>query len=273
MPKWSEFVDRLNSGRSAATAGGQTAHATRGRVTGVPPSANGASSFHLDWGMPGRYAAVEVTFEVLAPPTVPRLYFWALQAGFSSGGGRQGAGHLGLQWHPDYPGSTAINWGGYDARGTILGGTESSLRGSIGNLNTRDYPWRPQTPYRLRIDRDGTPASTGLTRWRGSVTDLSTETTTLVRSLDGGGTHLVNLCMWSEVFAQCEDPSVWVRWSDPVAYDDQGRSQRPRAARVNYQSHGDGGCANTNSFPDDEGIVQATATRRTTPQGTKLSFG
>ncbi len=47
------------------------------------------------------------------PPAVPRLYFWALQVSFASGPRLQGGAHLGLQWHPRYPGSTAVNFGGY----------------------------------------------------------------------------------------------------------------------------------------------------------------
>ena len=49
------------------------------RTTGFPPSPNGASSFHLIWTPAPDEALVEVAavLEVLVPPAVDRLYFWA----------------------------------------------------------------------------------------------------------------------------------------------------------------------------------------------------
>src|SRR5947209_2169378 len=83
----------------------------RMRTTGRPTSSNRASSFHLHWKMPTaeKFTEVSVTIEVLVPPAVPELYFWALQAGFSGGG----AAHTGLQWFPEGSGRPAVNWGGY----------------------------------------------------------------------------------------------------------------------------------------------------------------
>ncbi|MCX6523597.1 MAG: hypothetical protein NTX58_02345, partial [Actinobacteria bacterium] len=76
-----------------------------GRVAGLPTSSNRASSFHLSWQLPSEedspITAVAVTLEILEPPSVERLYFWALQADFADENGRHGGGaHLGLQWHP-----------------------------------------------------------------------------------------------------------------------------------------------------------------------------
>ena len=97
-------------------------------TTGPPRSSNAASSFHLQWvvGAPpaGRsWVSVEAVLEVLVPPAVPALSFWALQASFADRGRHHGAGHLGLQWYPPHPDSTAVNWGGYDAGGHELSGS------------------------------------------------------------------------------------------------------------------------------------------------------
>src|SRR5512136_1812661 len=130
---------RRNLSRAAA------AWQARQRTSGEPRSENGASSFHLIWDLPQvPLRQVEATLEVVVPPAVPRLYFWALQVSFASGPRLQGGAHLGLQWHPRYPGGTAVNFGGYGPteRGTReLEGTASELTGSGRNPNTRDFPW------------------------------------------------------------------------------------------------------------------------------------
>lgn len=239
------------------------------RISGEPPSGNGASSLHLTWDLPGRFAAAEVTLEVLEPPTVSRLYFWALQANFVGPAGPGGGAHLGLQFHPDYPGSTAVNWGGYRHGGGELDGTASALPGALGNVNTRDYAWQPGRPYRLRIDRS--PDRPGW--WQGSVRALNPPDAAwvTVRALHGGGTHLNSLMTWSEVFARCEHPPVAVRWSDPAAFDDDGGVHRPALMSVNYQSHAEGGCANTTAVADPLGICQRTGTARLVPQGAVIN--
>lgn len=251
------FLGR-SGGTSRQTAAGQ-------RVAGDPPSANGASSLHLFWHLDGHFAAAEVTLEVLEAPVVDRLYFWALQASFSDGRRELGAAHLGLQWHPSYPGSTAVNWGGYRNGAGELDGSASALPSTLGNPNTRDLVWRPATPYRLRIERGDEPGA-----WRGLVVDPDRGPVE-IRRLYGGGTHLCSLMTWSEVFARCEHPPVTVRWSDPVAHDDDGRAHRPASVSVNYQSHADGGCANTDAYADSSGLCQRTATVRRTPLGATLS--
>jgi hypothetical protein len=263
MPPWLRRLLALLRG----SGGGGTGSPGGGRVRGDPPSGNGASSFHLSWDLPGEFAAVSVTLEVLEPPSVDRLYFWALQATFTDRGRDGGAAHLGLQWHPSYPGRTAVNWGGYRPTGSVLAGSESLLPSSAGNPHTRDYRWSAGRPYRLRIARS--PET--LTAWRGSVTDLRSGRETVVRDLDAQGTHLRGVVMWSEVFARCEHPSVAVRWSAPEAVTDGGEVVRPTAVVVNYQSHGDGGCANTNSVADEVGLVQRTNCDRATPLGARLA--
>jgi hypothetical protein len=223
---------------------------------------------HLFWTLPGSFTAAEVTLEVLDAPAVDRLYFWALQASFTDGHRTLGGAHLGLQWHPDYPGATAVNWGGYRAGGGELAGTASTLPGSLGNPHTRDYPWEVGVPYRLRIDRSPRRAGS----WRGSLHDPQRGRTVVIRELMPGGTHLCSLMTWSEVFARCEHPPVTVRWSDPVAFDELDRSVRPTEVAVNYQSHADGGCANTNAFIDDTGICQRTCCSRRVAQGSRLAL-
>jgi hypothetical protein len=230
------------------------------RTTGFPTSSNRASSFHLLWeGVPAT-DEVSAVLEVVEPPTVPHLYFWALQASFVDDRGRRvGGAHLGLQWYPPHPGSTAVNWGGY-RDGASLGGSNvstelegeaSTLPSATGNPNTRDYAWRPHTPYRLRISGDGDGW------WRGEVTDLTTGETIVVRRLYGGGTRLAGPMVWSEVFARCDDPSVTVRWSDFTPHTN--------SIRTSYQRHEDGGCANTRSTfdPATDSWLQTTNQSRT----------
>lgn len=231
----------------------------RRRVSGPPTSSNGASSMHLHWD--ARAEVVEATLEVVTAPQVDRLYFWALQASFTGPGGRhEGAGHLGLQWYGAHPGSTAVNWGGYAATGAELAGSVSALPSATGNANTRDYVWVPGRRYRLRI------ASGGPGRWRGEVSDLTTGTTTHVRDLHCDGGHLEAPCVWSEVFADCDHPSVVVRWSD--------LGPQPARLHVTYQAHADGGCDNTTIRPDDHGgLLQVTNTDRVVRHGALLNPG
>jgi hypothetical protein len=220
------------------------------RTAGFPTSSNRASSMHLHWEpAPRPVDRISVVLEVVEPPVVPHLYFWALQASFVDDAGRRiGGAHLGLQWYDRHPGSTAVNWGGYRDGAGELDGERSALPSATGNPNTRDYAWVPNREYRLTIDGDGDGS------WRGSVTDLVTGEMTVVRRLHGGGTRLASPIVWSEVFARCDDPTVAVRWSqlDPA----------PTALRPTYQSHADGGCANSHSMRDGDGWVQRTNVER-----------
>lgn len=240
-----------------------------GRVTGRPQSTNGASSFHLTWEIPrGQYVSVAIDLEVAVGPSADELYFWALQASFLEGSRETGAGHIGLQWHPRYPGNTAANWGGYRSGGGELEGTESPLPSSIGNANTRDFPWRSGRTYRLEIAQ--TPNRRGW--WRGSITDVEGGVTSAIRDLNGGGDQLGRIVVWSEVFARCDDPPVTVRWSRPTLIARDGTVVTVGSARVNYQSHADGGCANTTSLSAGNAVEQTTNSLRTTPQGAQVEF-
>ena len=257
---------------SGATPTGATTAGRGLRVSGEPPSGNGASSFHLTWELPGELVAVAVTLEVAEPPSVDRLYFWALQVDFTNGGRAAGGGHLGFQHHPQYPGRTAVNWGGYDAGGAILPGTASRLPGALDNPHTRNLAWQPGRPYRLAVGLappDEQPAG-GATAWRGTVTDLVDATTVVVLDLLPQGSRLVRPMVWSEVFARCEQPAVEVRWSDPWALTDAGQTLRPGAVVTNYQRREEGGCDNTCSWTDGDQLVQRTCTERRIPQGTRL---
>jgi hypothetical protein len=204
---------------------------------------------HLHWHpAPEPTREVSAVLEIVEPPVVDRLYFWALQASFVDRGRRFGGAHLGLQWFGRHPGSTAVCWGGYvDGAGECEGET-SPLPSATGNPNTRDFAWLPNRAYRLAISGDGDGW------WAGTVTDLAAGEPTLVRRLHGHGTHLAQPVVWSEVFARCDDPSVVVRWS--------GFEPPPRDLRPTYQSHADGGCANTVSRADGDGYLQITNTRR-----------
>jgi hypothetical protein len=222
---------------------------------------------HLRWHLPpgaGHLVEAAVTLEVTQPPVVDHLYFWALQVGFTGAG----AAHLGLQWNRAFPGFGAVNWGGYAGDGSLLRGTESRLPSTPGDPNTRDYPWQPRRPYRLRVHS----ADDGL--WRGEVTDVSTGVATTVRDLIAPSPFLTDVMVWSEVFARCDDPSVTARWSDFVAVDERGNRFEPVALIANYQSRADGGCANTTSALDDQGrALQITNAERSAEGGAILELG
>lgn len=229
------------------------------RVTGSPPSPNGASSFHLFWDVPASppVAEVEVTLLVPEAPSVAKLYFWALQVSFPSGAGA----HLGLQWGADSPRRMRhANWGGYGPDGRELSGSTSELPSSFENPNTRDYDWEEATPYRLRISR----ADEG---WAGWVDD------TLVRHLHVADESLSSPMVWSEVFADCDDPAVTVHWSDLAVVTSSGERIHVEAVTTGYQSRRDGGCDNTSSTVSGDRFVQTTSTPRVSPAGTRLVLG
>jgi len=250
---------------------GRSGDAAPERVRGRPPSANGASSFHLWWDLPpGRWRRFEVSLEVLRPPTVDRLYFWALQASFHDGQRPRGAGHTGLQWCPGPGGARrAVNWGGYQDPadgGGELDGTEPLLPSLDGNPNTCRYDWQPGRPYRLAIS-----PSPGA-GWRATITDEVTGALTPVRDLQAPGPWLASPVVWSEVFADCDHPSVAVRWSRPLAGGEGGEEVAPAAMTVTYQEHAQGGCTNTSVAVDQVGVVQATAVPRSVPHGAVLTL-
>lgn len=239
----------------------------RRRTTGYPPSANRASAFHLRWGgLPAGTALVEVaaTLEVVVAPAVPELYFWALQASFATATNpRVGAAHLGLQWYPPHPGSTAVNWGGYDqATGGVLAGSESAFPSATGNPNTRDYAWQPGRRYRLTIGPGGAPGW-----WRGAIDGVA------VRELRGGGDRLTDPVVWAEVFARCDDPPATVRWSDFAARTAGGGIVEPDRVTVTYHPTADGGCDNTTVVAAGPGaLLQTTGTDRLVPPGAVLAL-
>ncbi len=251
----------------------RSAWAQRDRSWGEPRSANGASSFHLVWELPRvPLAKVEATLEILVPPAVNRLYFWALQVSFASERRLQGGAHLGLQWNPKFPANTAINWGGYGSGGgatQLLRGTPSRLPSARGDLNTRNFDWRFGRRYRLRVEPSPDTPSEGYA-WRGSVGDVESGEVTVVRDLYTPGSHLLSPMVWSEVFARCEQPTVSVRWSDLRVVTTDGEDLRPQRVRVNYQSHADGGCDNTTVSVDELGLLQTTTVDRQIPQGAIL---
>lgn len=240
------------------------------RISGPPTSSNGASSFHARWVMPPvPLRAVSAVFEVANGPAVPSLYFWALQASFQQGSARRGAGHLGLQHHPNYPEAGAVNWGGYHDRssgGGILDGTGSVLTSTLGNANTFDYAWEERRRYRLEIGLAG-PG-----RWRGSITDLATDDTTVVRELFVDADHLTDPMIWSEVFADCDAPPVDVRWSSLAAASVDGQFVRPTAVTLSYQREDDGGCSNTSTSVEDGWLIQQTSTERVNGHGARLPW-
>ncbi len=243
---------------------------SRARVRGDPASAHGASSFHLTWVLDETEPLVEVAavLEILVPPAVDRLYFWALQVSFLDGHAHRGAAHVGPQWNRNHPGSRAVNWGGYAAGGGLLAGSPSALPSAPKDPNTRDYPWDPGRPYRLRVS--GVPGAPG--RWRAEITDLRSGPTTVIRDLEAGGQRLGSAVVWSEVFARCDHPSVTVRWSGLEAMTAGGRVVRPEGVSVSYEASAAGGCDNTTVTVDDLGVLQTTNSRRLVRQGTVIDL-
>lgn len=247
----------------------------RERLSGEPPSGNGASSFHLIWEVPPvPLIEVSATLEVLQPPTVRRLYFWALQVTFATDRSARGGAHLGLQWNPRHAGSTAANWGGYAPAdvGGLLSGSASGLASIRNDPNTRDFAWQAGRRYRLRVAPSPDTPPEGRA-WRGSITDLESGRETVVRDLYTDGMYLSSPMVWTEAFARCEQPSVAVRWSELRARGVDGKEVTPQRVRVNYQARRDGGCGNTSVVADELGIVQATAVARQVPQGALLPVG
>lgn len=237
------------------------------RVSGAPTSSNRASSFHLSWDIPAQpFVEISAVCEVIEPPTVPMLYFWAMQVSFMNQGSRIGGAHFGLQFHPQYPGNGAVNWGGYRDGAGELEGSVSELPSALNNINTRTYPWQPGRRYRHRVYRSPEQG------WRGSITDLETGVETVVRDLWVDADSLASPMVWSEVFAHCDHQSAAVRWSELTGINTQGEQLAARSVRLNYQTHADGGCANTNTASDGVGFVQRTNTERINPTGAQLSL-
>jgi hypothetical protein len=227
-----------------------------------------ASSFHLWWRLPDTepLIAVRAVCEVVVPPRVDRLYFWALQVGFSDGRRTHGAGHTGLQWHSRATSGRAVNWGGYrDLRdgGDELDGSRPTLPALNPQGNTARYAWRVGQPYRFDVFRSDRG-------WRATVTDVSSGETTVIRDLFAAGTELVDPVVWSEVFARCDDPSVSIRWTGLEATTASGIRVRPGTARVTYQQVEAGGCTNTTVGTDDLGLVQVTNTGRRVAHGDEV---
>jgi hypothetical protein len=93
---------------------------------------------------------------------------------------------------------------------------------------------------------------------------------TLVRGLDAPGETLRDPMVWSEVFADCDDPAVSVCWSDLEVVTQSGRRIRIDSVVARYQSRQEGGCDNTSSGTDGKAFVQRTNAVRTSPPGARL---
>ena len=210
---------------------------------------------------------VEVAAElcVVEPPSVGRLYFWALQTGFSDGRHNYGAGHTGLQWNPNFPRSRAVNWGGYAEPPTnrVFNGSVPDLPGSPSDLNTRAYAWEPGRTYRFRVYR----SQVG---WRSEVTERESGATTVIRDLYADGDRLTSPVVWSEVFARCIDPPAAVRWSGLTAVLTDRRAVTPTFVSTSFPMGGD--CPNTDSRLEGGAVVQRTNTSRSGHDGGRIAL-
>ena len=242
------------------------------RDRGPPPSPNGASSFHIRWDVPDvPLASVSAILEVLTPPIVNRLAFFAIQASFWSGAGHEGAAHTGIQWNPRHPGNGAVNWGGYARSGQILSGTPSSLPSTPHDPNTRDFSWVPGARYRLTIGPHQ-PGAGDWPHWPARIEGLDTGEDLVIRKLICDGDHLRSPMVWSELFTRCDDPSVEVRWSKPSAVSLDSIVLPVDRGRVTYQAYCAGGCTNTTVETDQIGIVQRSGCERRVRHGTVVSW-
>ncbi len=242
--------------------------ARQSRTHGRPPSGNGASSFHLFWDMPvdgDPLIEVSTSFELVTEPQVNRLHFWALQANFADARGGYGGAHFGFQWHPDYPAMRAVCWGGYADAGGELSGGPTAFPSVDGNPNVCAYPWTSNQVWTWRIRRVDDGGA-----WRAELDDPSTGTPVAIRDLYCRGDRLTGPMVWSEVFANCDDPTVRVRWSNFRGRTQSGAERVAMRATVNYQSYADGGCTNTDVVADGSGFVQLTNWDRQSPQGILL---
>lgn len=250
------FLDQLRAFFAAASAPTPTE-----RLTGRPTSSNRASSHHLFWMTQSFEAIVEIraTLEVVEPPEVAELYFWALQASFTDGSTTFGGAHLGLQHHSSYPDSGAANWGGYhdpSRGGQVLDGSPLTVPSALNNANTGNFAWRPQTPYVLRIRQ-------GHQGWLGSITGPDGEEHVL-RELYCPGSAITSPLVWTESFAPCDAPPATVRWSDLAMITQSGAVVPVTAVRTNFQSVADGGCSTSDSTVDGASVLQSTGVSRST---------
>lgn len=230
---------------------------------------------HLFWTLPPDASdpvEASVVLEILSVPQVASTYFWALQATFTDAQRNDGgAAHLGLQWYPKHPRSRAVNWGGYPPANEnwkkTLEGSRSRLRSHTHDPNTRNFAWEPGVPYELRI----APAPRAGHGWRGTVTDLQTGKLTTVRDLHAPGNRLTGLCVWTEWFCGCDDPTVAVRWSQFRVRTADGADHWPTSVKVNHPA---GNCANVSHLVEQtvpELVVQQVMnTERLVPHGTIL---
>lgn len=215
------------------------------RTTGLPTSSNGASSMHT-WLDSTPRDRMEATITIVKQPSVPALHFWALQVSFvDAAGAVVGGAHIGLQWHPSHPSSTAVNFGGYRTDGKTLSGSSSKLRSATANANTRDFPWKAGAAYRLSIAKSAHG-------WTGAVTDVATGAVVEVRTLYVDAAAISSALVFSEVFAACDAPRTEVEWAG-----------LPLPATATYQSVESGGCTNTNQAVLHGTIVQRTNATRT----------
>lgn len=224
---------------------------------------------HAWWTWPtevdGPVVGAEADLCVLTTPASGHLLFWAMQASFSDGTHEFGAAHLGLQWWDRYAGSTAANWGGYDRRGTVLGGTPLTIPDPLHDGNTGAFDWSPGTTYRLRIDR-------GADGWQGSVEEVGSGERVVLRSLDAGGDRLTSVVVWAELFCRCDAQSVVARWSNFRVIDGRGDARVVDGAKISYQSVVDGGCANTNQTVFGDSLLQTSNEARVNAAGSVLRF-
>ena len=148
------------------------------------------------------------------------------------------------------------------------------------------FAWRPGRAYRFSVHRS--PDVPGA--WRADITDLMNGEATVIRDLmhpgrtgaragragdigaDAHSGYLRRPVVWSEVFADCDAPSVVVRWSG-LRGGDGGRGHRQARGRTRQLPGPPGWGLREHSVRRDEvGLLQLTNTAREIGQGARLDF-
>ena len=241
-------------------------------TTGPPTSANGAASTRAWWTLTDNTAelcevAATITID-RAPEPGDNLTFFALQVFFDDATSGVSAAHMGLQWFDAHPGNTAVNFGGFEqGTGTELSGGPLTNPSTPGNANTMDFTWVEGRSYRYRIYES--PIVNTPKAWRAEITDLTTGTTTVIRDLYAGGTHMAAPLVWIENFNDCDGPIVCSTFTDMYGTEcGTGTRVDATEVRADYQTCAQGGCDNTNQTAVTGGVGMCTNATRSTAQNT-----
>ena len=220
------------------------------------------SGFHLWWkGVPSNepIVACSVVLEVVQPPTVAALYFWALQASFLDAHRpvlRRGPHRAPVEPPPPGQPGGELGW--------LRAGGRRHLHPGRQRLTAARHPRGPEHPHVRVARRDPVPLHDPSRHRRVGVDgDRSGRPApeVTVRELYAAGDRLGGFVMWSELFCRGDDPPTRCG----------GRSRRPsprpvadRAAAALHATFPDGPeWRDLDVVVDGVGVQQVTTTGRT----------